>query len=134
MYVEPLERAPLPLIWSLTHFPLLWNMPDDWIHTIDFIAQNVQLSRLTLTLAMYKVFDILSIDGLSRSFRLVTRDEVMPPVRRLQGLRDLFVQLSPDHREECVAEGLRLERLAMGSGFKHRTKPRPQSESRCRFN
>ena len=187
VYVEPqLERAPLPLIWSLTHLPsspmeyaspkkdwvpehskflldfpstwipklrsLTWSfclspdgahvlfntdLEDDWNHTIDFIAQNVQLSRLTVTLVMYKFIDILSINSPSRSFRLVTRDEVMLPVRRLQGLRDLFVQLSSDHDEErtkerAETEELRLERLVMGSGFKHRTKPRPQSESECR--
>ena len=186
VYVEPqLERAPLPLIWSLTHLPsspmeyaspkkdwvpehskflldfpstwiprlrsLTWSfrlgpdehhvlfntdLEDDWNHTIDFIAQNVQLSGLTVTLVMYKFIYLLSaarqsINRPSRSFRLVTRDEVMLPVRRLQGLRDLFVQLSLDRAKER-AEELRLERLVMGSGFKHRTKPHPQSGSKCR--
>lgn len=48
--------------------------------------------------------------------RTVTRDEVMLPVRKLRGLRDLFVCLSERNIRLYAAEELRLERLAKGEG------------------
>ena len=57
----------------------------DWVHTIDFIAQNVRpLSRLTMTFdTMFSRLD----SGRGRNIGpwTVTRDEVMLPVRKLRG-------------------------------------------------
>jgi hypothetical protein len=100
----------IPKLRSLTwRFPMHRNnaaltsglIKKDWIRTIDFIAEVVRpLSRLTLTLDMT---------------RLQLPDEVILPVRKLQGLRGLFVRL-PGHSSSQVraAEELRLEHLAMG--------------------
>ena len=76
----------------------------DWNSAIDFIAENVELPRLTITFDMAK----------SR-----LRDEVMDPVKKLKGLRGLFVRLSGDlDAETRAAEELRFERLAMGDRYR----------------
>jgi hypothetical protein len=75
----------------------------DWNSTIDLIAENVELSRLTITLDM------------TRS-RLA--DEVMDPVKKLKGLGGLFVRLPRDlDTGTRTAEERRLERLAMGERY-----------------
>jgi hypothetical protein len=72
----------------------------DWIHTIDYIAEHVRpLTRLTLVMDMT---------------RLQLPDEVMLPVRKLQGLRCLYVRLPPDPNSQVrAAKEHRLVRLAM---------------------
>jgi hypothetical protein len=80
------------------------GLKDDWICAIDFIAENVRpLSRLTLTVDMTK-----------SQFP----DEAILPLRKLQGLRDLFVRMPGNLGDKARAtEELRLERLAMGEGY-----------------
>jgi hypothetical protein len=84
----------------------------DWVHTVDFIAQNVEpLSGLTIAL------DLCHPHPQYRASirRLVASDKVMLPLRKLQGLSDLRVH----HRylTHQAARELRLERLAMGEGY-----------------
>jgi len=72
----------------------------DWESTINFIAENVQLPRLTITFDMTKSH---------------LRDEVMDPIKKLKGVGGLVVHLSRDlDLKACAAEELRLERLAIG--------------------
>jgi hypothetical protein len=80
----------------------------DWRHTIDFISQNVQpLSKLTITLDMCR-------SGIEHRYpppRTVSCDEVVLPLRKLQGLQDISVHLSENRN---LAEEFRLEYLALG--------------------
>ena len=76
----------------------------DWNSTINFIAENVHLPRLTITFDMTKSH---------------LRDEVMDPVKKLKGLGGLVVRLSRDLDAKVrAAEELRLERLAMGDRYR----------------
>jgi hypothetical protein len=64
---------------------------------------------------------------------LVAPDEVMLPLCKLQGLRDLFVHLSANRNlRGNVVEELCLERLAMGEGY-HPTEEELQVEGSDRF-
>jgi hypothetical protein len=94
----------------------------DWVHTVDFIAQNVQpLSKLTIILDMCHRRDMAS------GGRRVARDNVMLPLCQLKGLRDLCVHLSEGRNFRFhAAEKLRLERLAMGEGY-HPTEEEPEA-------
>jgi hypothetical protein len=114
------------------HFPMYGSLvilseelKADWVHAIDFIAQNVKpLSRLTITLDMFSM-DMFSMynkiqDDDDEPMPTVSCDEILFPLQKLQatGLRDLFVHLSKDrYLREHAAEELRLERLAMGEGY-----------------
>jgi hypothetical protein len=95
----------------------------DWVHAVDFIAQNVKpLSRLTITLDM-------CYNTVQHDMPTVSRDKLLFSLQKLQatGLRDLFVHLSKDRNfREHAAEELRLERLAMGEGY-HPTKEELES-------
>jgi hypothetical protein len=117
------------LTWHFTMYGGLVNLSEelkaDWVHAIDFIAQNVKpLSGLTITLDM--CYDNIQYDG---PMSTVSRDKILFPLQKLQatGLRDLFVHLSKDRNlREHAAEELRLERLAMGEGY-HPTKEELES-------
>jgi hypothetical protein len=119
-FLHAIPPGCIPILRSLTwRFPMYINnhaltmynsdaalthdlIKHDWICTIDFIAENVRpISKLTLILDMT---------------RLQLPDEVMLPVRKLQGLRGLFVRLSGDPRPQMrAAEELRLQRLGIES-------------------
>jgi hypothetical protein len=112
------------------HFPmdgglviLNEELEADWAHAVDFIAQNVKpLSGLTITLDMCS-----KTTPYDQPMPTVSRDEILIPLQKLQGLRDLFVHLSKDQSlREHAAEELRLERLAMGDGY-HPTKEELES-------
>ena len=103
------------------------DLEADWVHAVDFIAQNVEpLSRLTITL------DMCYTDSDSDDYKdddPMPRNKVLLPLQRLRaaGLRNLFVHLSRDRTlREHAAEELRLERLAMGEGY-HPTKEELES-------
>ncbi|KAN0069096.1 hypothetical protein V8E54_012725 [Elaphomyces granulatus] len=84
----------------------------DWVHTVDFIAQNVEpLSGLTIAL------DLCHPHPQYRASirRQVTSDKVMLPLRKLQGLSDLRVH--DRYITHQAAQELRLERLALGEGY-----------------
>ncbi|KAN0074092.1 hypothetical protein V8E54_008029 [Elaphomyces granulatus] len=122
-FLHSIPPACIPMLRSLTwrfhfgmiamgrtiHVPLSHHeLGPDWINMIDFMSQNVEmLSGLTITLEMVGgQFD----------------DEVMVPLQKLKGLRDLFVHLFNSQRIRVRAvEELRLERLVMGEGY-HPTK------------
>jgi hypothetical protein len=89
----------------------------DWVHAVDFIAQNVKpLSRLTITLDMCDRLD--DIYGWRYGWRRLARDKVMHPLCKLKDLQYLRVHISQDRRNpRHAAEELRLERLAMGEGY-----------------
>jgi hypothetical protein len=116
-------RFPLSVLSSPIY---ITRVKDDWIRTVDFIAQNVRpLSNLTITLEMWHRTDM--------SRPTVSLDEVMRPLHELRErdlrFRDIFVHLSTDRNNmehAIVAEELRLERLAMGEGY-HPTKDELES-------
>ncbi|KAN0074800.1 hypothetical protein V8E54_007411 [Elaphomyces granulatus] len=141
-FLMPFPRACIPMLRSVTwRFPMSVNgviltpkasptsfgrfelAEADWIHAVDFIAQNVQsLSNLTITLEMCQTGRFLNTRP------TLSPDEVVHPLRELHErgfrLRDIFVHLSTDrnHRGHAiVAEELRLKRLAMGEEY-HPTK------------
>ena len=101
------------------------DLEADWVHAVDFIAQNVKpLSKLTITLDM--CYNTIPFDG---PMPTVSRDKILFSLQKLQatGLRDLFVHLSKDRNlRKHAAEELRLERLAMGEGY-HPTKEELES-------
>ena len=107
-FLSAIPPGCIPILRSLTwRFPKCDNdaaltelIKRDWIHAVDFIAKNVRpLSRLTLTLDMT---------------RSQFPDEVMLPVRKLQGLRGLLVRLRGlPNSQVRAAEELRLMSLAM---------------------
>ncbi|KAN0078563.1 hypothetical protein V8E54_005076 [Elaphomyces granulatus] len=121
----------IPMLRFLTwHFPmdgdlviLSEELKADWVHAVDFIAQNVKpLSRLTITLDM-------CYNTVQHDMPTVSRDKLLFSLQKLQatGLRDLFVHLSKDRNlRKHAAEELRLERLAMGEGY-HPTKEELES-------
>ncbi|KAN0074799.1 hypothetical protein V8E54_007410 [Elaphomyces granulatus] len=134
-FLTSIPRACIPMLRSVTwRFPLsvlsspiyITRVKDDWIRTVDFIAQNVRpLSNLTITLEMWHRTDM--------SRPTVSLDEVMRPLHELRErdlrFRDIFVHLSTDRNNmehAIVAEELRLERLAMGEGY-HPTKDELES-------
>lgn len=100
----------------------------DWKKTIDFIAENAQLSDLSITLDM-ETTDIHPRQSgkllphhrrsIMRQVAGRSREDVVAPITILRGLRDFFVNTVRTSRSSSprLYEELRLERQAMGKNF-----------------